>query len=158
MDSDEDQFWWEFKCEFRALLEYWSEIEYEEDLKKTIKLLWKNERCNLWIDQTFGCTPSWWILGHEFGAILGLAFVEGCQYNWDRSWKLELKAKRRAKWQKIKTLETCTPTPVTIPTHTPVTIPTHTPTPTPTLQGHFHTKPAQLKFMMLQVEILFLSC
>ena len=92
MDSDEEHFWFEFKCEFGALLEFWSEIEiYKENSKRTIKSLWKGERESLWFDQRFGCTPSWWTLGHEFGAILGLAYVEGCQDNWDRSWKLKLK-------------------------------------------------------------------
>ena len=131
MDSDEEQFWWEFKCEFGALLEFWNEKElHEQHCRKTVESIYKGEREIQWVFQNFGSIPSWWILGREFGAIAILAFVEGCQENSKKSRKLKLKSERRAKWQKIqleKTLETHT--------RTPVTIPTHTPTPIPTLQG-----------------------
>ena len=34
MDSDEEHFWYEFKCEFGALL-YWSDVDsVEENLKR----------------------------------------------------------------------------------------------------------------------------
>ena len=132
MDSDEEQFWWEFKCEFGALLEFWNEKElHEEHYRKIVESIYKREYEIQWLFREYGCgIPSWWILGREFGAITVLASVEGCQDNLNRSRKLELKSERRAKWQKIqleKTLETHT--------RTPVTIPTHTPTPIPTLQG-----------------------
>ena len=123
MDSDEEQFWWEFKCEFGALLEIWCEEYHKDNLRKLVKSLYKDV-------QRFRCKDSWWLLGREFEAIVGLAYVEGYQDDLERSWKLKLKSERRAKWQKIqleKTLETHT--------RTPVTIPTHTPTPIPTLQG-----------------------
>ena len=105
-------------------LEFWSVTEiHEENLKRITKSVWKDERYNLWVYQKVNWTPSWWILGHKFGAILGLAFVEEFQNDYHRSEKLKLKAERRAKWQKIKTLEICSLTPVTTPTHTPITTP-----------------------------------
>ena len=103
---------------------------YDEEHRKIVESIYKREYDIQWLFQECGCIPSWWILGHEFGAITVLASVEGCQDNLIRLRKLELKSERRAEWQKIqleKTLETHT--------RTPVTIPTHTPTPIPTLQG-----------------------
>ena len=143
MDSDEEQFWWEFKCEFGALLEFWNEKELHEEHFRRIE---KQERYNWYLDRKHGWIPSSWILGHEFGTILGTWFVKGLCENREREWQLRKKSLRRERYleYRSKNLEDTSyifdhlgahwysprPFPFTF-SHTP----TPTPTPIPALQG-----------------------
>ena len=54
MDSDEEQFWWEFKCEFGALLEFYDEKEYYEEYYRRLE---KQERYNWYLDRKHGWIP-----------------------------------------------------------------------------------------------------
>ena len=142
MDSDEEQFWWEFTCEFGALLEFWGEKEYYEEHYSRIE---KQERYNWYLDRKHGWIPSSWILGHEFGTILGTWFVKGLYENREREWQLRKKSLRRERYleYRSKNLEDSSyifdylgahwysPRPTFTFSHTP----TPTPTPIPALQG-----------------------